>query len=421
MPRFKALLQQHRKTKLVSVVIHSKDEVEEVFGSYTHSDETPIMCVLDYFGNSLACCKTLPENSFTVITHHFKFHKVEKAGCICLGCFYNVQFLVTKQTFVYGIIVKNCPTADNVMIEIDIAAVFQIPEEGVVNFCYKTTPEQLSLLLEATISERMRVLARSYTHLDTYSLKGSHHAHSMVNYLNEIFTPLGLKCLNVIIPQVLLPEDLALKLQEKTSYYAKNRMEVTKQKYDLKVIYDDQENELIKQNKAMERLKEQTVFEQKKGEIVKDHKKIIADTEKIVAELSQKKESKVLEIHANAELAAEEIRAMTRQIEAKIIAEGTSECEKLKAENEAILSIKEAEIVKAVAEKKAEAARIEGETEQKISDMIARKRTYDIKMKKLSILNALASNPNLAIYGKQNDTMITQMAAFRLIDKDNMN
>ena len=42
-------------------------------------------------------------------------------------------------------------------------------EEDVINFCYKTSVNQLNELLDAAISERVRVLARSKTYLEAYN------------------------------------------------------------------------------------------------------------------------------------------------------------------------------------------------------------------------------------------------------------
>ena len=49
-----------------------------------------------------------------------------------------IQYLITSQYIVYDMIVKSCPTFDNVFIEIDIAVVFHCKEdeEDIKRFAY---------------------------------------------------------------------------------------------------------------------------------------------------------------------------------------------------------------------------------------------------------------------------------------------
>ena len=67
-------------------------------------------------------------------------------------------------------VVKSCPTYDNVFIEIDIGVVFKCKndDESIKSFVYKISINQLNEQLEAAITERMRVLVRGKTHLEVY-------------------------------------------------------------------------------------------------------------------------------------------------------------------------------------------------------------------------------------------------------------
>ena len=73
--------------------------------------------------------------------------------------------------------IRNCPTVDNIFITIDVSIVLHIREgeENLKNFVYNTSINQLNELLDSAISERIRVLARTKTHLEAYAIKGKEH------------------------------------------------------------------------------------------------------------------------------------------------------------------------------------------------------------------------------------------------------
>jgi len=82
-------------------------------------------------------------------------------------------------------VVKSCPTFDNVFVEIDIAVVFRCKsdDESIKSFAYNISINQLNEQLEAALTERIRVLARGKTHLEVYQIRKDH-THEMLDFLN---------------------------------------------------------------------------------------------------------------------------------------------------------------------------------------------------------------------------------------------
>ena len=134
--------------------------------------------------------------------------------------------MVTKQNVIFDLPIRNCPTIDNILIKIDVSIVLQIKkeEEDIRNFCYKTSVNQLNEQLDAAISERIRVLARTVTHLEAYSIKGKEHTKEMIDYMNSIFDNKGVFIKSVIITNVTLPKQIADNLETKTTYASKNTL-----------------------------------------------------------------------------------------------------------------------------------------------------------------------------------------------------
>jgi len=62
--------------------------------------------------------------------------------------------------------------------------------------------------LEAAITERVRVLIRAKTHLEVYQIKGQTNTTEMKQFLNEMFAAKGLEFLDIIVTEVLLPNEI---------------------------------------------------------------------------------------------------------------------------------------------------------------------------------------------------------------------
>jgi len=144
------------------------------------------------------------------------------------------------------------------------------------------------------------------------------------------------------------------------------------------------------------------------------NRKINADTDKIVSEILERKDAKVKEITAKYELEAEKIKAEAKEISNKIIAEGMAQSESIKTEASSYCQKKQAEIELLIAKKVAEALNIEGEAEKTAATLLTAKRELELNMKKLSVLYSLANNPNVSVFGNNNDNLLAQMAAYRI-------
>lgn len=71
----------------------------------------------------------------------------------------------------------------------------------------------------------MRVLARTKTHLEIYSIKGEDESKDIKKRLNKMFAEKGLKFKRVIFTDVKLPNEIATPLDKKAQFKAKNELE----------------------------------------------------------------------------------------------------------------------------------------------------------------------------------------------------
>jgi len=194
----------------------------------------------------------VPEGTYAVITKHGKFDHVKKEGGLvfCLP-WTKIQFLVTKQDIIYKFPVRACPTYDNIFVALDIAVIFKCKEseEDIRNFVYRISINQLNEQLEAALTERVRVLIRGKTHLEVYQIKGKTNTQEMKEFLNEMFASKGLEFTDIIVTEVLLPDEIKTPLDMKAQFGSLNEMEREKYNYDMKLIDDNEALELLRQQK----------------------------------------------------------------------------------------------------------------------------------------------------------------------------
>ena len=81
-------------------------------------------------------------------------------------------------------------------------------------------------------------------------IKGKDQTHEMLEFLNKMFESKGLEFTRIILQNVKLPADIAKPLDQKAQYGSMNEYERTKQEYEMRVLNDNKELEVIKQVKT---------------------------------------------------------------------------------------------------------------------------------------------------------------------------
>lgn len=75
----------------------------------------------------------------------------------------------------------------------------------------------------------------------------------MLGFLNRVFHSKGLEFTRIIVTEVKLPKDIAQPLDHKAQYGSMNEYEKTRHEYDMRVLNDEMELDLLKQTKEQER------------------------------------------------------------------------------------------------------------------------------------------------------------------------
>lgn len=404
------------RTKFVAVPCHYVDDCISIFGNFTNKGETPIMCM-----PRRSWCKpyiTIPEGTYAMVIKHGNLQGLWEPGFHWCMPYTKIQFLVTKQSFQFDVPIRNCPTLDNIHIQIEVSIVMRVREgeENVTNFCYKTSVNQLNGQLDAAISERVRVLARSKTHLEVYNIKGKEHTAEMVNYMNDLFSSKGIEVRSVIITNVKLADSIANELEEKATYASKNTLERKRQFFEIRTINDDQEYLLKEERMKLDRDYEHEKSKKNRAEVNKEHRLVDAETSKMVAEIHEDTNVEVNKVRVKAELEAAEIQGDIKMTKARITAEGSGKAKKVMAEGDCYALKKEAEAAEKAAKMIADEIKIRGRAEAELAKNLASRRKYEIEMAKLSIIRELALNGKLTLFGDHKENLLAQIETFKMVD-----
>lgn len=124
----------------------------------------------------------------------------------------------------------------------------------------------------------------------------------MKDFLNGMFGSKGLEFMDIIVTEVLLPEEIKQPLDMKAQFGSLNDMEREKYNFDMRIIDDDEELELLRQRRYEQRdsinedFSKQITLETRELEIIR------ANAKKSVSEINATAIAEQAQITADSEL-----------------------------------------------------------------------------------------------------------------------
>lgn len=151
-----------------------------------------------------------------------------------------------------------------------------------------------------------------------------------------MFAAKGLEFLDIIVTEVLLPNEIKNPLDLKAQYGSLNEMEKEKYNYDMRLINDKEELDLLMQRRYEQR---DSIKEDFSKQLVLTRRELVvvqANAKKQVAEIKAQSNAEVSQIEADADLKNEQIKGET--LITKTQDETKGECEakliEVEADNE---------------------------------------------------------------------------------------
>eukprot|EP00548_Thalassiothrix_antarctica_P020827 CAMPEP_0194197240 /NCGR_PEP_ID=MMETSP0154-20130528/77098_1 /TAXON_ID=1049557 /ORGANISM="Thalassiothrix antarctica, Strain L6-D1" /LENGTH=511 /DNA_ID=CAMNT_0038921895 /DNA_START=52 /DNA_END=1587 /DNA_ORIENTATION=+ len=388
-----------------------------------------------------------------------------------------VSHLVTMETVVLDLPVKQCKTKDNVSVSIDVALAFRITgdsskgeDPGLVRrFVQQVGPRGLEQQLRDAQEEAVRAMARSLKHTEIYGIrsaasnattnvtttgdddsvtsseisykdetlegtynksdrraakkavqKGEDATMQMRDRLNRQFEPQGVQILSVMIKSIRLPSDITEQQTAKTMIISKQAQQRMTQQVTMQSTRMEEDTATLLQGFDEQREQETTSgAEALNAEQVKLND-AIAQVEKIIASIKEESVVTVDNITAQNSLEVQRVKNRMYETKSKVTAEAEREsAEKLaktRVEAETILS--KARITRAKNE--AKAMQIISKAEGEIAPWVEKLKEHETMLRQMEVFKKLANNPDLVISGTSDrDTNLVAVADAIMMGNDN--
>jgi len=338
---------------------------------------------------------TIPEGGYALVTRfgqdldYDDGRPVWPAGFFWGPPWVQVSNVVTKQSVVLNMPIKGCKTQDNVTVEINLAIVFRLMGDEskdedpmlVRKFVYNVTPRGLEQQLRDACEEATRSVARSMQHQEVYGLrtdrsgkqtkiltgvgdrdappeelqegdvalrnvagpsddvraasamaKGKNVAEDMRRTLNEQFQPQGVDVTDVIITDVMLPEQIVTQMAQKTMVISQNAAQKMNQEYEMLTLKQEEEIATLKQKKMEEREQEKQSGLMEQNEVQVQLDKMKAETNVLIAKIKQESRVRVQDIVANGQLEEEKLKQEKAKVLTELDSNAKADAERIKSE-----------------------------------------------------------------------------------------
>lgn len=329
---------------------------------------------------------------------------------LCWAPWHRVSHIVTRAAITYDAPTYNVPTADNVMVTVDVSLTFSISggEDAASDFVYKIGAYNFNDYLSSKTEEAIRGLVYGVTHNKVNDLR-EEFAVSMLESLKSKMMEFGVRMMNVKVTDVKLPPDLQSRLEKTTAFQTKIE-EAAKTQENKKLLI---ENDSVKKIEALRK---------------ENHRKLQdlnAECQRFEIEMRemedvQRGENKVLETKRRA--AAEtritkakgdkDIATSQGQREAEELLRSTTiRCEamKIKADQDYSTMVMASKSRLAAAKNTAEGMIATAQAEAAAAEKLREKRKYEIEWKRLAVMEEIAGKGRRVISGNAADGLIEQI------------
>jgi len=124
----------------------------------------------------------------------------------------------------------------------------------------------------------------------------------MLAFLNEMFAPKGLEFTQIIITEVLLPDEIKQPLDMKAQFGSLNEMERERYNFQMRQIDDEEELQLLKQRRTEMRDSVNEDFSKQITLTSRELEVVRANAQKAVAEINAGSKAETAQIRADADL-----------------------------------------------------------------------------------------------------------------------
>eukprot|EP00929_Paragymnodinium_shiwhaense_P069071 TRINITY_DN34844_c1_g1_i1.p1 TRINITY_DN34844_c1_g1~~TRINITY_DN34844_c1_g1_i1.p1 ORF type:complete len:443 (+),score=171.63 TRINITY_DN34844_c1_g1_i1:98-1426(+) len=377
-------------TTLVEIEIASLDDASAVSGMKPEG-YTPLVLVPQ---DTFSFMRRIPAGFNAIVTAFDADKGVYAPGFYCMPPWMRVSYLVSKQLTVFDTPVKDCKTADNVTVNIDVLIVFEITDA--TKFVYNLGPDKLDGLMRAAQEEALRGMASSVTHDKVFELQGMDTA-SLVEEMNQKFDAYGVLVHHFTVKNVRLPVDLMQTMESKTIYISKESQQ--KMKQELEVLQMDNKSKLVKIQEESEVEQQNATQEAVTAEarIQQEVAGVVSSKEKDIARIDAEKDAQVQQVLSEAEIEVTQLRNQRDQVAREVKAETEKEVIDIMTEAWKYRREKNMQLQSENAANYAQASSVVVEAEMQADDTLGSKRAHEEEKAKLEVYRQVANNSGIRV------------------------
>lgn len=360
------------------------------------------------------CCApivSVPSGFFILHQRWYKNMGELTPGVRCCWPFwYRISHIVNRATITYLAPSAQVPTADNVMIDINLSVTFEIGPDisAAESFVYSLGTTRFDEFLANEVEEGIRGLVYSVTHDRVNDLR-EEFAQGMLGSLSRKFAPYGVQIKNVKITETRLPASLAKLLEETTTFRTRIAETAKKHEATIRKLADEASKELESLMRSNQRREQDLTAACAKYEI--EHREKLEEAVGVarVKEMEARSRMDVMVGQAQGDL---QVAAAEGEREAEQIrkdAQIACDQRRIKIEENAQIHIMDSEGKLKAAENNALAFIAEAEAENNSTPGLEVKRKYLLEWERLEILEKLAKDGRRFVSGPAGQEMMREM------------
>jgi len=355
---------------------------------------------------SLSVMLKVPSGAAAIVQRFGEDIREFDPGLHFVPAYYRVIFLVTRQSSTYFFSVGNCPTKDNVMVKVELTLVFRVLKPQ--TFVYSLGATKFDDSLKAVAEEAIRASVRAIKHNQIYELRGSG-ADQLLKALNKKFEQFGVLFSNATIVNVALPQDLASALQNATTFDAKMRNQIRQQEFQLKLLNDDNDQQLKALNLENERLCAQEVARKDRVIIDLQTRQNEFENKKQFSMIKAQQAASVLKTQSQTALETETLNTKS-DMELKVKrTTGEVAARKIEVDQVADTERLQSEAFLIEQTNRAKAILLEAEAESKVYEQMSQRRTYDLQLANVKAMQNMAGKTKVVVSGSAGKTVLGQI------------
>jgi len=351
-------------------------------------------------------------SGYTILYQEWGAHRgvLEPGLKMWWPAWFHISHIVTQGTLTFNAPTRQCPTADNIMVNIDLSLTFSIgPDpDSVRDFCYLLGPARMDQYMSSQTEEAIRGLVFSVTHDQVNDLR-EEFAQGVLGTLQSKMQKFGISVRTAKITDVQLPQNLMARLENTTSFKTKIQEQRKLHENTIRVIKDGAQQEIEQLVKNNARLKQDITAQIQRFETERKELNSEAVGENTVQVLDATNDKEVAISKTRGDLQASRSKAQKDGEELRRTTRINCDQRVVEAQNASSILILDSESTLLDANKKAESIVISAEAENKSSKFLVEQRKFEIDREKSTIMKKIAGNGRKFLSGKEGTALFDQL------------